>query len=77
MATKRKAKERVQNYPDLFGELEGISFGGSLSTTNKARRSRNASQVHNWKGREQSSRERRNTRLWDTLYPTPNKTREG
>ena len=80
MATKEQAEKRVPNYPDLFGELsdteETTSFFGASSTdgdTNKARRSQNSQKVGKWTGTEKESRERRNTRLWESLYPTPNK----
>ena len=82
MATKEQAEKRVPNYPDLFGELsdkeETTSFFGASSTdgdTNKARRSQNSSKVGKWKGNRIESRERRNTRLWESLYPTQNKTK--
>ena len=51
MAAKRTAKERVQNYPSLFPELEADTFGGSLNPTKKPRRRLNASQVGNYKGK--------------------------
>ena len=69
MATKKQAKERVQNYPSLFPELEGGSYGG-LNDAKKPRRRLNSSQVGKWKGKELTSRERQNKRLWATLYPT-------
>ena len=82
MATKEQAEKRVPNYPDLFGELsdteETTSFFGVSSTdgdTNKARRSQNSQKVGKWTGTEKESRERRNTRLWESLYPTQNKTK--
>lgn len=82
MATKEQAEKRVPNYPDLFGELsdteETTSFLGASSTdggTNKARRSQNSPKVGKWKGNRIESRERRNTRLWESLYPTQNKTK--
>lgn len=80
MATKEQAEKRVPNYPDLFGELsdteETTSFFGASSTagdTNKARRSQNSQKVGKWTGTEKESRERRNTRLWESLYPTRRK----
>ena len=80
MATKEQAEKRVPNYPDLFGELsdteEATSFFGASSTdggTNKARRSQNSPKVGKWKGNRIESRERRNTRLWESLYPTRRK----
>lgn len=80
MATKEQAEKRVPNYPDLFGELsdteETIFFFGASSTdggTNKARRSQNSQKVGKWTGTEKESRERRNTRLWESLYPTRRK----
>ena len=80
MATKEQAEKRVPNYPDLFGELsdteETTSFFGASSTdgdTNKARRSQNSQKVGKWTGTEKESRERRNTRLWESLYPTQKK----
>lgn len=82
MATKEQAEKRVPDYPDLFGELsdtgEATSFFGASSTdggTNKARRSQNPPKVGKWKGNRIESRERRNTRLWESLYPTQNKTK--
>lgn len=82
MATKEQAEKRVPNYPDNFGELsdtgDTTSFFGASSTdggTNKARRSRNFPKVGKWKGNGKESRERRNTRLWESLYPTQNKTK--
>ena len=82
MATKEQAEKRVPDYPDLFGELsdteETTSFFGASSTdgdTNKARRSQNSQKVGKWTGTEKESRERRNTRLWESLYPTQNKTK--
>ena len=70
MAAKRKASERVQNYPSLFPELEGGSYG-VLNTPQKPRRRLNGYQVDNYKGKELTSRERRNKKLWASLYPTP------
>lgn len=82
MATKEQAEKRVPDYPDLFGELsdtgEATSFFGASSTdggTNKARRSQNSPKVGKWKGNRIESRERRNTRLWESLYPTQNKAK--
>ena len=82
MATKEQAEKRVPNYPDLFGELsdtgEATSFFGASSTdggTDKARRSQNSPKVGKWKGNRIESRERRNTRLWESLYPTQKKTK--
>ena len=71
MATKKQAKERVQNYPSLFPELEADTYGGSLNPSKKPRRRLNASQVGNYKDKQLTSREKRNTRLWASLYPTP------
>lgn len=71
MATKKQAEERVQNYPSLFPELEGGAYGGSLSTHKKPRRKPNSYQVGNYKGKEETSREKQNRRLWASLYPTP------
>ena len=70
MATKKQAKEPIQNYPSLFPELEGGTYGGSLSAQRKPRRRLNSSQVGNWKGKEETFRERRNRKLWASLYPT-------
>ena len=82
MAIKKQVKKRVPNYPDLFGELsdtgEATSFFGASSTdggTNKARRSQNSPKVGKWKGNRIESRERQNKKLWETLYPTQNKTK--
>ena len=82
MATTEQAEKRVPNYPDLFSELtdtgEATSFFGASSTdggTNKARRSQNSPKVGKWKGNRIESRERRNTRLWESLYPTQNKAK--
>ena len=77
MATKRKAKERVQNYPDLFEGIEGIAYGGSLSTTKNTHTGAKPNKGYNYKGKEKTSREKRNMKLWDTLYPTSTKLREG
>ena len=66
-------KKRVQNYLSLFPELEGGAYGGSLSTTKKPRRTLNSPQVGNYKGKEETSRERRNREAWDILFPTPKK----
>lgn len=99
MANKRKASERVQNYPYLFQELEGELFGediieqlpptfqgepfavgievpplqDSLSTAKKPHRRLKGCKVYNYKGRGKTSREKRNAKLWATLYPTPKK----
>ena len=77
MAIKKQVKERVPDYPDLFSELTdtGAASSSILGTENsiEARRSQSLQKTDNWKGREQSSRERQNKRLWETLYPTPNK----
>lgn len=81
MAIKKQVKKRVPNYPDLFSELTdtGAASSSILGTENldggikEARRSQSLQKVDNWKGREQSSRERQNKKLWETLYPTPNK----
>lgn len=75
MERKRKPKERIQTYPDLFGGIE--PFGGSLSATKSARRSPNAHKAGYCKGMRQSSREKRNMRLWSSLYPTPPKAEKG
>ena len=64
-------KKQVANYPSLFPELEGGSYGGSLSTTKKPRRRLNSSQVGNYKGKVETSREKQNRQLWASLYPTP------
>ena len=69
MAT--KTKKEVPNYPSLFPELEGGAYGGSLNTQKEPRRRLNSSQVGNYKGKEKTSREKRNRKLWDTLYPIP------
>ena len=72
MAAKKQTKERVQDYPDLFQELEGErTYGGSLNTHKKPRRRLKGSQVVNCKGKKLTSREKRNGKLWATLYPTP------
>lgn len=77
MAIKKQVKERVPDYPDLFSELTdtGAASSSILGTENsiEARRSQSLQKTDNWKGREQSSRERQNKRLWEMLYPTPNK----
>ena len=39
----------------------------------EARRRRNSTQAGKYKGREVSSRERRNIQLWESLYPTQKK----
>jgi hypothetical protein len=71
MATKRQTKERVQSSPSLFPELEGGAYGGSLNAAKKPRRRLSSSQVGKWTGKEETSREKRNRRLWASLYPTP------
>ena len=71
MATKRKAKERVQNYPDLFPELGAGTYGGSLNAKKQPRRALNSSQVGKWTGKEETSRQKQNRRVWATLFPTP------
>ena len=73
MAIKKQVKKRVPNYPDLFSELTDTGAASSILGNENARRSRDLQKADNWKGREQSSRERQNKRLWETLYPTPNK----
>lgn len=73
MAINKQAEERVQNYPSLFPELEG-TYGGSLNATKKPRRGRKSPQVYNYKGKEETGRERRNRRAWESLFPTPNNT---
>lgn len=80
MANKEQAEKRVPNYPDLFGELsdtgDTTSFFGASSTDggrNKARRSRNFPKVGKWTENGKESRERRNTRLWESLYSTQKK----
>ena len=69
MAAKRKASERVQNYPSLFPELDGGTYGGSISTSKNPRRRLNGCQTGCYKGKELTSRERRNRKLWASLYP--------
>lgn len=76
MAIKKQVKERVPDYPDLFSELTDTEAASSIlgnENSIEARRSQSLQKTDNWKGREQSSRERQNKRLWETLYPTPNK----
>ena len=76
MAIKKQVKKRVPNYPDLFSELTDTGAASSIlgnENSIEARRSQSLQKTDNWKGREQSSRERQNKRLWETLYPTPNK----
>jgi hypothetical protein len=72
MAIKRKAKEPIPDYPSLFGELG--AEGASLSTSKEARRSRFPSRTGKRKPTERESREKRNTGLWESLYPIPKKT---
>jgi hypothetical protein len=72
MATKGKITERVQNYPSLFPELEeGNTYGGSLNAHKKPRRRLNSYQVGRYKDSGKTSLEKRNEKLWATLYPTP------
>ena len=71
MLMEKKRSERVENYPDLFPELGGGTYGESLNTKKKPRRGLNSSQVGKWTGKEETSREKRNRRLWASLYPTP------
>lgn len=76
MAIKKQVKKRVPNYPDLFSELTDTGAASSIlgnENSIEARRSQSMQKTDNWKGREQSSRERQNKKLWETLYPTPNK----
>lgn len=78
MAIKKQVKKRVPNYPDLFSELTDTGAASSILGNEKsieARRSQSLQKTDNWKGREQSSRERQNKKLWETLYPTQNKTK--
>jgi hypothetical protein len=64
--------ERVKNYPSLFPELEeGRAYGKSLNTQKKPRRRVYSPQMWRGKGKEQTSREKSNKKLWDSLYPTP------
>ncbi len=73
MATKRKAQERVQNYPSLFPELGGeglVSYGGEPQRSNKPRRRLNGYNVYNHKGKEETSLQKRNKKHWALLYPT-------
>ena len=59
---------------DLFGEdIAGATFGGSLSTSKEARRGSFSVRTGKRKPTERESRQKRNTELWETLYPTPNK----
>jgi len=71
MATKKQAEERVQNYPSLFPELEGGTYGGILKATKEPRRRLNASRAGKWTGNKKTSRQRRNRKAWESLYPTP------
>ncbi len=81
MATKRKAQERVQNYPSLFREELGAmclentepSVWGDLKPPHpkKARRNSKTFGAGSRKGEPMSSREKRNSKLWASLYPTP------
>ena len=60
---------------DLFGEdIAGATFGGSLSTSKEARRGSFSVRTGKRKPTERESRQKRNTGLWETLYPTPKKT---
>jgi hypothetical protein len=76
MAAKRKAQERVPNYPSLFGDELGEALPSlgrdSLSKgAKKARKSPNYPQTGKYRGTGLESREKRNTKLWSLLYPTP------
>ena len=72
MATKGEITERVQNYPSLFPELEEENtYGGSPNAQKKPRRKLNSYQVGGNKDSGKTSREKRNEKLWATLYPTP------
>ena len=72
MATKREAKKRIPNYPSLFPELEGgAAYEDSLNASKKPRRRLNSYKVGRYKDTNQTSRERRNKKLWASLYPTP------
>lgn len=76
MATERKAKERVPNYPDLFSELEGGTSGNSLSTSEKPRKRLKKSLTGNYREKPLKTLERRNMKVWEALYPTPNKRKD-
>ena len=71
MLMERKRSERVENYPDLFPELGGGTYGGSLNAKKKPRRTLKSSQVGKWTGKEETSRQKRNRKAWASLYPTP------
>ena len=71
MAIKKQTKERVQNYPDLFPELGGVTCGECLNAKNKPRRTLKSSQAGTWTGKEKTSRQKRNRKAWASLFPTP------
>ena len=78
MAIKTKVKEPIPDYPSLFGELGAEADpsgaeGASLSTSKEARRGSFSVRTGKRKPTERESRQKRNTELWETLYPTPNK----
>ena len=75
MAAKRKIKERVQNYCSLFPEL-GAEYGSSHTPPKKTNGSHQKPQAGKRKGAAPSSRERRNKRLWESLFPSPRKQPE-
>ena len=72
MAIKTKVKKPIPDYPSFFGELGAEET--SLSTSKEARRNSFLSPTGKRKPPEYKSRERRNTELWESLYPTPKKT---
>ena len=78
MAIKTNTKERVPDYPSMFGELAEADpsgeEGASLSTSKEARRGSFSLRKDKRKPTERESREKRNKGLWETLYPTPKKT---
>lgn len=79
MAIKTKVKEPIPDYPSFFGDLGAEADpsgaeGNSLSTSKEARRNSFPSPTGKRKPPEYKSRERRNTELWESLYPTPKKT---
>ena len=77
MAAQRKVKEPVPDYPSLFGELAEEDPSGAevkgFTTSGEARRASFSVRTSKNKPTEYESRQKRNTRLWESLYPTPNK----
>lgn len=66
-----RKKAETENYPTLFPEEEREIKGNSLNASNEPRRRRFKPTAYKGKGAEKTSRQKRNEKLWATLYPTP------